>query len=934
MRNLSSTFRHEMYYNSHDYDHKAVITLADNTVLTLTNTTLWTGGFSTDDAVSDDNSFTALGSTIIGAGKIIINNIDERFSQYDFTNAKVELSLSKTYMLNGTSTTESIRIGRYTTDECIYNGGTITLSLLDNMEQFDRPYSSNLTYPVTLLQIVENACLDCGVTLETYTFPHSNYRVSTKPDEEAITYREVLGWVATIAGCFARCNSDGKLELKWFDTNTLANLNEGLDGGMFDSVNPYASGDNADGGSFNPWNTGYDYDEGSFSSRRNIHYLNRLYSQTIGVDDIVITGIHIVIEESDENGNLKNKEYSFGQNGYIIKIEGNKLINKDNVAEIGTWLATAIVGMRFRNVNVTHIDDPSIEAGDIGIVIDRKQNEYPILITRTSYSAGASQTTVCGAESPSRNSAKRFSDATKAYVDARKLLNQERTRREQAVQALTQALAAKSGLYSTQETAQGGGTIYYLHDKPLLEDSLVVWKMTAEAWGVSTDGGETWNAGMMVNGDVVARILSAIGVNADWINVGTLNVLDPDTQMETFYADYASGNVIIRAKNSDGDVIFDLNSNTGALDIIANTFRLVSGNTTKSISDITEDLLDTEMTQENIFNVLTNNGEIQGIVLQNGKLYINWEYARGGALTLGGLNNTNGFLQVQDASDETIVKLDKDGIKVGNGSTLGSNQIIEIGADGIGIKALNSAAPGKLFGRDASGNKKTSIHMADMTSQQAWTESNIANSGYTISMSGINMYSETTTALNAKNLVFGYYEKDDIDMYGGYPTILAFTANNGFHMANGRLFYHSPNTHSLSSVSPLYVSSTGEIAIASSTSSRRYKHVYNKVTENDIKNAYNIKVYMAKYKEGHLAPSDPRNDKIYPMFVAEQMQKHLPIAVDLNEQGQAETWNERVLIPIMFQMIKDQKTQLDNQQREIQELKSKIDRIEAKLSNI
>lgn len=50
--------------------------------------------------------------------------------------------------------------------------------------------------------------------------------------------------------------------------------------------------------------------------------------------------------------------------------------------------------------------------------------------------------------------------------------------------------------------------------------------MTAEAWAVSTDGGQHWNGGMTVDGDVIARILTATGVNADWIKTGALVVRD------------------------------------------------------------------------------------------------------------------------------------------------------------------------------------------------------------------------------------------------------------------------------------------------------------------------------------------------------------------------------------------------------------------------
>ena len=46
--------------------------------------------------------------------------------------------------------------------------------------------------------------------------------------------------------------------------------------------------------------------------------------------------------------------------------------------------------------------------------------------------------------------------------------------------------------------------------------------MTADAFAVSTDGGQTWNAGIDSQGNAVVSVLNAIGINADWINAGSM----------------------------------------------------------------------------------------------------------------------------------------------------------------------------------------------------------------------------------------------------------------------------------------------------------------------------------------------------------------------------------------------------------------------------
>ena len=559
MINLSKAFRRELFYDRRNYLVYADITLADKTVLKLTNTQIWTGGFAIEDAVSEDDSFTALGSTIVGAATLVINNMDEKYSGYDFTNATAVLYVAMSLTENGSTREEKIRKGTYTVDDTRYNGGTITLTLLDNMAQFDRPYSTTLSYPATLDQIVRDACTKCGVTLNTYDFPHKTFTVQNAPSGESTTYREVIGWAAAIAGCFARCDREGRLELKWFDQATLEGWNEGdVNGGTFDSGSPYyTSGDNVSGGSFDSgspyYTSGDNVDGGTFQDEKYIHHIYSLNSQDICIDDVVITGVAITVKDESEESTSATLTYTSGSAGYVIAIEDNEFLTKDTAQEVANWLGTQLNGLTFRKASVTHLNNPSIEAGDIGIIFDRKNREYPILVTRTNFSVDGPQTTVCGAETPSRNSATRYGWQTKAYVESRKLLKAEQSLRTQMMRDLNEKLDEKSGLYCTVETATSGN-VFYLHDMPELADSSIVWKMTRDAWGVTTDykGSETvWNAGMTVDGDMIARIMSVIGIDFDWGTGGTLTLGGAD-----------NGNGELRLLNSAGGEVARLN-NTG-----------------------------------------------------------------------------------------------------------------------------------------------------------------------------------------------------------------------------------------------------------------------------------------------------------------------------------------------------------------------------------
>ena len=59
----------------------------------------------------------------------------------------------------------------------------------------------------------------------------------------------------------------------------------------------------------------------------------------------------------------------------------------------------------------------------------------------------------------------------------------------------------------------------------------------------------------------------------------------------------------------------------------------------------------------------------------------------------------------------------------------------------------------------------------------------------------------------------------------------------------------------------------------------------------------------------------------FPMFIAEDVDMYFPLAVDHNTDGLPENWNERIMIPAMFVMIKSQKSEIDLLKQELNEIK-------------
>lgn len=574
MRKLSNRWK-EKVKNGMDvqYLKYADITLTDGTVLNLTSANLWANGFSFEDSVSGDSSFD-IGSAIINVLNLSINNFDGEYSDYDFEGAEVicyvglqiededtsELldsdgeqimdSTGDTIIVHKNAVIEKTRICTVTVieqpeDETV----TIDLTCEDNMRKFDRNYSdSKLKYPATRGQIVRDACEVCGVTLQTTSFDRDDYIVQNRPNDEALTFRQVLQWVAQIGCQWMRCDEYGRLCIGWYSSineeeliiNDLGVLKTQDDSNIsleLSSANGILSANN---GTFLE-NDGilrlFATDE-----KGNISEIETTYGFTPHHTDVVITGVKVT--EYSESSSDNPQTYMVGTEGYVLGISGNKLIRVGDGQTIASIISEKCVGMRFRPFESECPTDVALEAGDSLIIVDRNGKIYTSLLTTTTLKPGSGQKIACNAKSAAKNSSTQYSQATQAFVTARNMVKQEKTEREKALEEFGKRIDSATGVYTTVEPQENGSKIFYLHDKPTLAESQAIWKMTSEAWGVSTDGGQTWNGGMTVDGDTIVRILTAVGLNADWINTGAITVKDADKNI-IFQVDMDTKTVVI-----------------------------------------------------------------------------------------------------------------------------------------------------------------------------------------------------------------------------------------------------------------------------------------------------------------------------------------------------------------------------------------------------
>lgn len=429
MINISNAYRTAIN-NSANWHERVVFELSSGSTLTATNANIWQGGLSIEDTVSGDGLF-EIGGTHINQATIVLYNGDiQVIEDVDFN-----LDSDGCLIMDGNAVTYSaiydsvdfsdavvkvyvnlpgfpeIQKGEYNVVDWTKDDGIITITCYDNMHLMSRLYDSStdtaLTFPATLANIITWACANCDIACNTLVFPHSTLSISEKPSNfDSLTYREIVGYVAQIAVCFARCNNVGQLELKWFDLN-------------------------------------------------NTHSISSMYSHHEG-EEVEITGVKLnqrytyttttVLDDGTTDTSSEERDVGLyaGTDGYIVSLDYNPLIEMANAQTICNWIGTEIIGMQFSIYDLSKGNDPTIEAGDYASVTDRKNQTRTILISHVTFTTGDYQQITSNAPRPSQTKIVRPSNYARNYEELRaQLLAQQAERQSTAAGIANSADDAK-----------------------------------------------------------------------------------------------------------------------------------------------------------------------------------------------------------------------------------------------------------------------------------------------------------------------------------------------------------------------------------------------------------------------------------------------------------------------------------------------------------
>lgn len=503
MKNVSDKLKNIIEKGGLFYAYAKVL-FADGTEITLD---------SEDDFSISDNGYSEsggddlpLGSALSKTITLSLFNEDGRFSDYDFFYSQITL-YTEADLEDGTQ--ERINEGVFYVTSPVATGEVIEITAYDAMYKTNKEFTSQLSYPATARNLLLEVCASVGITVADAHFKNEDFQIQSMP--EKTTARKIIGYIAQIAVGNAIIKN-GSLSIKSYDFEPLKDVTDGTL-----------------------------YTELSTQSAK-YHVLSE-YSDypTVGMNPVTITGIR-----TTKRVNNEDVEYLNGTDDYALTIT-NPLItgSEEKALEL---IGDVLNGVTLTSFSGTFFPYPTAEIMDCAVIVDQNDKAYKTVITTHDFSYPGESELSCGIKDPETNSSTYYSESAEMYHKAQAEANKNRKEMESAIENLQTTLANAKGMYTSKVRQSDGSYITYLHDKPTMSESENVIKITSDAVGVSTDGGQTYPYGFFLTGDLVAKVLYAIGINADYINTGALTIKDKDGNI-TFYADTETGRVDIRAES-------------------------------------------------------------------------------------------------------------------------------------------------------------------------------------------------------------------------------------------------------------------------------------------------------------------------------------------------------------------------------------------------
>jgi hypothetical protein len=334
-------------------------------------------------------------------------------------------------------------IGEFNAEKpTVASRSSIRFSAYDNISKTEKQFSDWLRdnqslFPMTPRDLVLHTCSYCGVTYAGGEFPNQDIEINAFY-ADGITGRQVLSWVAALAGRFVRANAQGEIEFAWYKPAPLLAVTPG-DHAVSNNLDIADDGrgnisivsddltitDDGDGNVVvEIANAVIEAKDGNVTiSTLAIPYVSGGLSYETYTTDLIQ---RVQIKHSDDDIGVL---YPQDAEGNCFSISGNMVLgacSADDVALVAEHLFEQLRSVSYVPVNIRTFRTIRVRAGDILVVRDSYGNRMTTYVMKVSVSPSGTTIASTGDKSYGSNAAvasEKYSNLTGKVLELSKTVD-------------------------------------------------------------------------------------------------------------------------------------------------------------------------------------------------------------------------------------------------------------------------------------------------------------------------------------------------------------------------------------------------------------------------------------------------------------------------------------------------------------------------------
>ena len=559
----------------------------------VVTSTLMNGEFEVGSAYAADLSF-------------LLNNNDGKWNgvQLDgatvFPYAGIELA---------DKTIEWVPLGVFIIDQPGRPYTIMNIKASDRMILFDEPLSdAGIVPPITNQLMLQRICEHCHIPMAASLISqiNMNHVVKALPESrERMSCRDAVAEIAAMAGGNAHMNRRGELEIltlkkaKAFDETTW---------GQVRTKKLTWGGENKAGRTWSKIS--------GLTNRETYGELKTTVTTWGALKDRMITwGLlkrqsFAELSQSETITITPSERYKFNQNTELITITGLTykdhlwgtqdysielgelaLLADDDSEAVISALWPVIDGISYTGYSAEYPGDAAFDLGDVVCHQTLDGRFVTSYITQHTFKLGKQSTIKGEAKTKQERNYKSANVRRLASVAAKaeKYTDKHLSSYKQETAQLADLMAQALGVYGPTQVEQDNGASYwYMHDKPKLEESKVLWRFDGTSLGISDDGGKTWSGGITAQSKLIMRVIEAVKVRAELVTLSSQTSLEQyvkgneqtvekhTTQIKTLTTDITAGRINLTSQTTGNLAGMQLNARSLNFDDGKSFFTIIN----------------------------------------------------------------------------------------------------------------------------------------------------------------------------------------------------------------------------------------------------------------------------------------------------------------------------------------------------------------------